>query len=51
MPTKQIEGMNHEHSSDEDFKPRGAITFFIFIVILALIIWFGIYFLMINTTL
>lgn len=33
---------------DRNFKPRGAIAFFILFVILGLIIWFGIYFLMLG---
>jgi len=32
----------------EEFKPRGSITFFIALLILSAIIWFGIYFLMID---
>ena len=31
---------------DRDFKPKGAIAFFVLLVILGLIIWYGIYFLM-----
>ncbi|MBD0276404.1 MAG: cytochrome c oxidase subunit 2A [Bacteroidota bacterium] len=33
---------------DRNFKPRGAIAFFILLVILGLIIWYGIYFLMLK---
>ena len=33
---------------DRNFKPRGAIAFFILFVILGLIIWFGIYFIMLG---
>jgi hypothetical protein len=33
---------------DKNFKPKGAIAFFILLVILGLIIWFGIYFLMME---
>ena len=33
---------------EEVFKPTGAIVFFILLVLLALIIWFGIYLLMIK---
>jgi hypothetical protein len=33
---------------DQDFKPKGAITFFVLLVILGLIIWYGIYFLMLK---
>lgn len=31
---------------DMQFKPKGAIAFFIVLIILGLIIWYGIYFLM-----
>ena len=33
---------------DKNFKPKGAIAFFVLLIILALIIWFGIYFLMLK---
>jgi hypothetical protein len=33
---------------DQHFKPKGAIAFFILLIILALIIWYGIYFLMLE---
>ena len=33
---------------DRDFKPKGAIAFFVLLVILGLIIWYGIYFLMLQ---
>ena len=33
---------------DSNFKPKGAIAFFMLLVILGLIIWFGIYFLMLE---
>ena len=33
---------------DRNFKPRGAMAFFVLLVILGLIIWFGIYFLMLH---
>lgn len=33
---------------DRNFKPKGAIAFFIILVILGLIIWYGIYFLMLE---
>ena len=35
-----------EAEFDRNFKPKGAIAFFILLVILGLIIWYGIYFLM-----
>jgi hypothetical protein len=37
-----------DENFDKNFKPRGAIAFFILLVILGLIIWFGIYFLMLQ---
>jgi hypothetical protein len=33
---------------DRNFKPKGAIAFFGLLVILGLIIWYGIYFLMLE---
>jgi hypothetical protein len=33
---------------DKTFKPTGAYAFFILLIILGLIIWFGIYFLMLD---
>jgi hypothetical protein len=33
---------------DRNFKPRGALTFFILLVVLGLAIWYGIYFLMLD---
>jgi hypothetical protein len=33
---------------DAHFKPKGAIAFFILLVILGLIIWYGIYWLMLE---
>ena len=35
-----------EAAFDRNFKPKGAIAFFVLLVILGLIIWYGIYFLM-----
>ena len=32
----------------ENFQPKGAIAFFVCLVLLGLIIWFGIYFLMLS---
>jgi hypothetical protein len=37
-----------EEQFDKDFKPVGAIAFFILLIILGAIIWYGIYFLMIE---
>jgi hypothetical protein len=33
---------------DKNFKPRGAIAFFLLLVLLGMVIWFGIYFLMLE---
>ena len=33
---------------DRDFKPRGAVAFFALLIILGMVIWFGIYFLMLS---
>jgi hypothetical protein len=32
----------------EKFTPKGAMVFFVLLIILCLIIWFGIYFLMLS---
>jgi len=39
---------NTEQEFDKQFKPKGAIAFFILLIILGLIIWYGIYFLMLE---
>ncbi len=42
------DSMPAEDRFDKDFKPRGAIAFFILLIILGLVIWFSIYFLMLE---
>jgi hypothetical protein len=37
-----------EEEFDSKFRPKGAIAFFVLLVILGLVIWYGIYFLMLN---
>jgi len=37
-----------EKKFDEHFKPKGAIAFFVLLVLLGAAIWYGIYFLMIE---
>jgi hypothetical protein len=37
-----------DESFDREFKPRGAIAFFILLVLLGMVIWYGIYFLMLE---
>lgn len=39
-------GTISEQEFDRNFKPRGAIAFFILLVILGIIIWYGIYLIM-----
>lgn len=36
----------NEAEFDRNFKPKGAIAFFVLMVMLGLVIWYGIYFLM-----
>jgi hypothetical protein len=38
----------NEAEFDKNFKPKGAIAFFILLIILGAIIWYGIYFLMLS---
>ena len=40
--------LTDEQQFDQDFKPKGAIAFFILLIILGAFIWFGIYFLMLQ---
>jgi hypothetical protein len=37
-----------EQQFDKNFKPKGAIAFFVLLILLGSIIWFGIYFLMLD---
>lgn len=37
-----------EEEFDSKFRPKGAIVFFVLLVILGLVIWYGIYFLMLD---
>ena len=46
-PTPSKEEFN-EAEFDKNFKPKGAIAFFILLIILGAIIWYGIYFLMLE---
>lgn len=41
-------GNNADLEFDESFKPKGAIAFFILLIILGIIIWYGIYLLMLQ---
>jgi hypothetical protein len=33
---------------DRTFRPKGAVAFFVLLILLGMIIWFGIYFLMLS---
>jgi hypothetical protein len=46
-PRTSDPGFN-EAEFDRNFKPTGAIAFFILLIILGAIIWYGIYFLMLS---
>ena len=50
LPSKMSSSTTRNPKADFDktFKPKGAIAFFILLVILGMIIWFGIYFLMLE---
>ena len=37
-----------DQAFDRNFKPKGAVAFFILLVLLGMVIWFGIYFLMLD---
>ena len=43
-----LSDLSPDEQFDKNFKPKGAIAFFILLVILGLIIWYGIYFLMLE---
>jgi hypothetical protein len=45
---RQISPQTTEDQFDKNFKPKGAIAFFVVLVIIGLIIWYGIYFLMLE---
>ena len=39
---------NAEEEFDRNFKPRGAIAFFILFALLGALIWYGIYYIMLS---
>jgi hypothetical protein len=43
-------GDHQERSDEKPFFPGGAIAFFVFLVLLSLLFWYGIYYLMIERT-
>ena len=50
IPTKKpiSQSPDGDKQFDKDFRPKGAVAFFILLVILGMIIWYGIYFLMLE---
>jgi hypothetical protein len=47
---RKLRQKTKEEVFEENFKPTGAIAFFVLLIILGLIIWFGIFFLMLSRT-
>ena len=48
QPVTLQKEVSPDEKFDREFKPKGAIAFFILLVVLGLIIWYGIYFLMLE---
>jgi hypothetical protein len=40
--------ISQEEEFDQNFKPKGAIAFFVLLVLLGAFIWYGIYFIMLG---
>src|SRR6476619_4299210 len=38
----------HEESADEKFKPKGAVAFFVLLILICAVIWFGIYYIQLS---
>jgi hypothetical protein len=47
-PVDQAAGQKPPELFDKKFKPKGAIAFFVLLVLLGLFIWFAIYYLMLH---
>ena len=47
-PERNVETSSSDQLFDQNFKPKGAIAFFILLILVGMIIWFGIYFLMLE---
>ena len=47
-PVNPSDSAEQEEQFDRNFKPRGAIAFFILLLLLGMVIWYGIYFLMLD---
>ncbi len=48
IETGNFPDSDKDNAFDRNFKPRGAIAFFILLVLLGMVIWYGIYFLMLK---
>jgi hypothetical protein len=48
MVQRDAPQISQEEEFDKNFKPRGAIAFFILLVLLGAFIWYGIYFIMLG---
>jgi hypothetical protein len=48
MPRPTLTKADSDQQFDKNFKPKGAIAFFLLLILLGSIIWFGIYFLMLD---
>jgi hypothetical protein len=48
MVQPDVPQISREEEFDKNFKPRGAIAFFILLVLLGAFIWYGIYFIMLG---
>jgi len=46
--TELNQDKGREEAFDRNFKPRGAIAFFLVLIFLGMVIWYGIYFLMLD---
>lgn len=44
--TDSVQDVEKDQNFDREFKPRGAIVFFVLLILLGMAIWYGIYFLM-----
>lgn len=47
-PSDKILPADQDLDFDKNFKPKGAIAFFALLVLLGMVIWYGIYFLMLE---
>jgi hypothetical protein len=48
MVQRDAPQISQEEEFDKNFKPKGAIAFFVLLVLLGAFIWYGIYFIMLG---